>query len=84
MNTTNTSTNDVANRVDAAGIEIDPTWTVNDVIVRYPETVSVFNALGIDACCGGAKPLAEVARRHGLGDVAQLIATLRASLGRAS
>jgi iron-sulfur cluster repair protein YtfE (RIC family) len=32
--------------------------TVNEAIRRYPATVAVFNAFGIDACCGGAAPLA--------------------------
>jgi len=65
-------------------MEIDPSWTVNDVIARHPETLAVFAELGIDACCGGAKPLAEVARRHGVGDSAQLVGRLHAALSSAS
>ena len=41
---------------------IDATWTVNEVLVRFPETVVAFNAFGVDACCGGAASLAEAAR----------------------
>jgi regulator of cell morphogenesis and NO signaling len=43
---------------------IDPRSTVNDIITRYPSTLAVFNAYGIDACCGGALPVAEAAARH--------------------
>ena len=39
--------------------------TVNDLIARFPETVTVFNAFGIDACCGGAVPVREAAARDG-------------------
>jgi iron-sulfur cluster repair protein YtfE (RIC family) len=39
--------------------------TVNEVIRSWPATVSLFADLGIDACCGGALPVAEAARRHG-------------------
>lgn len=38
--------------------------TVNEVIARHPGTVSVFEAFGIDSCCGGALPVEEAARRH--------------------
>jgi hypothetical protein len=31
---------------------IDPAWTVNEVVRRHPATVAVFNAFGLDACCG--------------------------------
>ena len=44
--------------------EITADMTVNQVIAEHPETVAVFSRLGIDACCGGALPLAEVARKH--------------------
>jgi len=55
---------------------INPAWTVNDVLLRHPSSVSVFARFGIDACCGGAHPLEEVARRHRL-DAAALLAALR-------
>ena len=38
---------------------------VNEVIRKYPSTVEVFNRYGIDACCGGAAPVAEAAVRDG-------------------
>ena len=46
--------------------EIGPGMTVNEIIAAHPPTVAVFKRLGIDACCGGALPIAEVARKHRL------------------
>ena len=54
---------------------VDPTATVNEILVKYPETVSVFNQFGIDACCGGAASLEEAASRDGA-DVDRLIRAL--------
>lgn len=54
---------------------VDPTATVNEIIVRYPAAVSVFNEFGIDACCGGDASLHEAARRDGA-NLEQLIAAL--------
>ena len=56
--------------------------TVNDVLRMYPETVSVFNAFGIDACCGGAASLHEAARRDGV-SLAELVAALESVIARA-
>ena len=56
---------------------IDTETTVNDVIRMYPESVSVFNQLGIDACCGGDASLSEAARRDGV-DLGSLLARLDA------
>jgi iron-sulfur cluster repair protein YtfE (RIC family) len=55
--------------------DIQPTSKVNEVIRMYPTTVSVFAAHGIDSCCGGAAPLEEAARRHGV-DLDALLAEL--------
>jgi regulator of cell morphogenesis and NO signaling len=60
-------------KTDETGI--DPTLTVNDVIARDPETLGIFKTFGIDACCGGAKTVEEVARRHGI-DLDALLAAL--------
>ncbi|HYJ80690.1 MAG TPA: DUF542 domain-containing protein [Longimicrobiaceae bacterium] len=49
---------------------------VNEAIRRFPATVAVFNAFGIDACCGGAAPVAEAAARDGA-DAAALLRALR-------
>lgn len=39
--------------------------TVNDAIRLFPETVAVFNAHGIDSCCGGAETIRAAALRDG-------------------
>lgn len=44
---------------------VDTAETVNEIIVRHPAAVSVFNAFGIDACCGGDASVEEAARRDG-------------------
>jgi regulator of cell morphogenesis and NO signaling len=36
-------------------------WTVNETLAHYPATMDVFNALGMDTCCGGDLPLLEAA-----------------------
>jgi len=60
---------------------LDVSTSVNDVLTQYPETVSVFNAFGIDACCGGAASLREAARRDGV-DLAELLAALQTAVTR--
>lgn len=54
--------------------------TVNETIRRFPATVAVFNDFGIDACCGGAAPLAEAAVRDGA-DPNALLDAVRAAAG---
>lgn len=49
--------------------------TVNELIRTFPETVQVFNAFGIDACCGGAVPVREAAERDGA-DVSAILEAL--------
>ena len=44
---------------------LDPAFTVNDLLREHPSTVAVFNAYGIDACCGGARTLRDAAREDG-------------------
>jgi DNA-binding MarR family transcriptional regulator len=61
---------------------IGPHLTVNDVLLRYPETTSVFDEFRIDACCGGAIPLETVASRHGI-DLDALLGALEQSVQRA-
>jgi regulator of cell morphogenesis and NO signaling len=55
---------------------ITPETTVNEASTQFPATLRVFADWGIDSCCGGAKPLAFVAERHGL-DLDALLADLR-------
>jgi len=54
---------------------LDPAVTVNEILLKYPSAVSVFNDLGIDACCGGDASLEEAARRDGA-NLARLLAAL--------
>jgi regulator of cell morphogenesis and NO signaling len=54
--------------------------TVNEAIRRFPATVAVFNAFGIDACCGGASTLTQAAVRDGA-DPAALLQAVRAAAG---
>jgi iron-sulfur cluster repair protein YtfE (RIC family) len=56
--------------------EIDVRSTVNELIVRHPETIETFNRFGIDTCCGGGEPIADAARRDGA-DLDALLAALR-------
>ncbi len=56
---------------------IDAGITVNEMLRVYPATVSVLNAFGIDACCGGAASLGEAARRDGV-DLDELLRALAA------
>lgn len=57
--------------------------TVNEAIRRYPATVAIFNRHGIDACCGGAAPVAEAAERDGA-DYETLRAELMRVIGQAA
>ena len=41
--------------------ELDLDMTVNDVLRRFPHTGLVFDAFGVDACCGGGNTLAAAA-----------------------
>lgn len=55
---------------------ITPDSIVNETLQRYPETMSVFNAFGIDTCCGGAAAIEDAAYRDGA-DPQALLAALR-------
>jgi len=46
---------------------ISPESTVGDVVARHPETLPVFERLGIDYCCGGGRRLDEAVRASGFG-----------------
>jgi regulator of cell morphogenesis and NO signaling len=60
---------------------IDPTRTVNEIMVRYPATVAVFNRFGIDTCCGSGVPVVAAAQREGV-DPEALLAALEEVVGR--
>lgn len=40
-------------------MNLDTTQTIGEIVRQYPATVPVFEALGIDYCCGGRKSLEE-------------------------
>ena len=63
--------------LDAEPERIDPAWSVNEVIVRYPESIAVLNAFGLDTCCGGAEPIGLAASEAGIA-----LPTLLAALER--
>lgn len=42
------------------------TLTINEIMARWPQTMMLFNALGIDTCCGGGDTLPDAARRAGV------------------
>jgi iron-sulfur cluster repair protein YtfE (RIC family) len=46
--------------------QLDCKLSVNAVIARHPSTTKVFNAHGIDTCCGGAKSVEDAAREAGV------------------
>lgn len=58
---------------------IDPSWTINETVTRLPDTLPVFDAFGLDSCCGGGHPIREAARRHGL-DLEALLTALNAAV----
>ena len=59
---------------------IDPDWSVNATIQRFPSTVAVFNEYGVDACCGGAATLREAALEAGVA-LDQLLDALESAAG---
>jgi iron-sulfur cluster repair protein YtfE (RIC family) len=59
--------------------KFDAGMSVNTTIRRFPESVAVFNQLGVDACCGGAKSLAEAALEAGI-TLETLVAALEAAV----
>jgi iron-sulfur cluster repair protein YtfE (RIC family) len=56
---------------------------VNQVLLEHPATVAVFNAFGIDACCGGDVSIEEAARRDGA-DASALLTALDAIIASAA
>src|SRR5262245_55439607 len=56
---------------------LSPDMPIRDVIAAWPGTRAVFARHGLDACCGGAHPVAAAARSHKL-DLPALMAELQA------
>ena len=40
--------------------------SVHEAVRRYPATLAVFNALGVDTCCGGGMRIRDAAVNQGL------------------
>ncbi len=59
-------------------IQFNTDTTVGQLVVERPARARVFEKLGIDYCCGGKRPLAELARARGL-DPATVLALLEAA-----
>jgi len=57
----------------------DSTLTINEIVVKYPETIPVFNRFGFDTCCGGGIRVDEAARRDGIA-VDEVVAALNQAL----
>lgn len=69
---------DRAGESPVSTIELDR--TISDLVTEKPSRSRVFEQLGIDYCCGGKRPLAEVCREKGLDEhtvVDKLIASDR-------
>ncbi|MFL6192713.1 MAG: DUF542 domain-containing protein, partial [Thermoanaerobaculia bacterium] len=59
-------------------MNIDPRTQVSDIVIQNPAATRVFHRHGIDFCCGGKRPLAEVCaeRRLDAEQIRQEIAAL--------
>ena len=62
-----------------AELAINPEMSVGAIVAEYPATMRLFEALGIDYCCGGKMPLAEAARGVNM-PVERVIAVLQAAM----
>ncbi|MEO6866032.1 MAG: DUF542 domain-containing protein [Gemmatimonadaceae bacterium] len=59
---------------------ITPSSIVNETLRQHPETATVFNQFGIDACCGGAASISDSAIRDGA-DPKALLNALNLAVG---
>ena len=57
--------------------------TVDEIVAFAPSAISVFNAFGIDTCCGGAVALGD-ATLHARVPLPRLLAALDAAIGDAT
>ncbi len=65
---------------EGAAIE---TATVDQLMADCPDTMRVFNAFGVDTCCGAHRTVREAATEDGVDEVA-LRAALQQALAEAS
>lgn len=47
-------------------MSLSPTTAVGDIAAGHPKSLKVFHRHGIDFCCGGRRPLADVCAKSGL------------------
>lgn len=57
--------------------------SINEITARYPDTVAVFNDLGVDACCGGEATLREAAERDDV-NLEQMLSYVRRAVAGAN
>jgi regulator of cell morphogenesis and NO signaling len=62
-------------------LTLDASWTINETIAQFPETITLFNSFGIDTCCGGDETI-EAAARNGEIDLDAFLARLREFTGQ--
>lgn len=53
---------------------------INDVIKKYPGTISVFNRFRVDSCCGGGQSIAKTAAADGVA-IEALLSALNEAVG---
>lgn len=65
---------------------IDGSMTLDEITNAHPDTIAVFNRLGMDICCGGDVTLAEACKRDGvrLEEVVPSLNATPATNGRAA
>ena len=59
-------------------IDITPDMTVNEIVQKFPRSLPVFKAFGIDTCCGGGLALGTVVVKHKLNEAEVLEAVKKA------
>jgi iron-sulfur cluster repair protein YtfE (RIC family) len=59
----------------------DGSETLNTIVARYPQALTVLQSFGLDTCCGGALPLSVAAEHHAL-DLVLVMNALRYELTR--
>ena len=59
---------------------MDPSWSIDRLLILRPAAAAVLNAYGVDSCCGGARSIADAARDDGI-ELAVLLRALDAVCG---
>lgn len=54
--------------------------TIDAAVQKFPETIKVFTAAGLDTCCGGSLSIQTAAEKHNL-SVVRLLDDLNAASG---